>query len=76
MIDEEEKVSFNNQLDIFIEEIQEVFHLNYEKAIKMIIDGILNSPHFQEEFYILKNETWDEESVWIGSVKIVRRKAH
>ena len=76
MIDEEEKVSFNNRLDTFIEEIQEVFHLNYEKAIKMIIDGILNSPHVQEEFYTLKNETWDEESVWIGSVKIVRRKAH
>ena len=76
MIDEEGKVSFNNQLDVFIKEIEEVFHLNYEKAIKIIIDGILNSPHFQEEFYILKNETWDEESVWIGSVKIVRRKAH
>ena len=76
MIEEEGKLSFNNQLDVFIKEIQEVFHLNYEKAIKMIIDGILNSPHFQEEFYILKNETWDEESVWIGSVKIVRRKAH
>jgi len=76
MIDEEEKVSFNNQLDTFIEEIQEVFHLNYEKAIEMIIDGIFNSPHFQEEFYTLKNETWDEESVWVGSVKIVRRKVH
>ena len=76
MFEEEGKLSFNNQLDVFIKEIQEVFHLNYEKAIKMIIDGILNSPHFQEEFYILKNEIWDEESVWIGSMKIVRRKAH
>ena len=52
------------------------YRIDCAKAIKIIIDGILNSPHFQEEFYILKNETWDEESVWIGSVKIVRRKAH
>jgi len=42
----------------------------------MIVDGILNSPQFQEEFYVLKNETWDKESVWVGSVKIVRRKSH
>jgi len=76
MIDEEGKVSFNNQIDAFIKEIQEVFHLNYEEAIRMIIDGILDSPQFQEEFYVLKNETWDEESVWVGSVKIVRRKVH
>ena len=76
MIDREEKVSFNNQVDTFIKEIQEIFHLSYEETIRMIIDDILNSPQFREEFYILKNKTWDEESVWVGSVKIVRRKAH
>jgi len=76
MIDGEEKVSFNNQVDTFIKEIQEIFHLSYEETIRMIIDDILNSPQFREEFYILNNKTWDEESVWVGSVKIVRRKAH
>jgi len=76
MIDKEGKVSFNKQLDAFIKEIREVFHLNYEEAIRMIIDGILNSPQFQEEFYVLKNETWDEESVWIENLKIIRRKSY
>ena len=76
MIDGEEKVSFNNQVDTFIKEIQEIFHLSYEETIRMIIDDILNPPQFREEFYILNNKTWDEESVWVGSVKIVRRKAH
>ena len=76
MIDGEEKVSFNNQVDTFIKEIQEIFHLSYEETIRMIIDDILNSPQFREEFYILNNKTWDEESVWVGSVKIVRRKVH
>ncbi len=76
MIDEEEKETFNKQLDIFIREIQEDLHLSYEETIRMIIDSILNSSRFREEFYILNNETWDEESVWIGNMKIIRRKAY
>ena len=35
----------------------------------MLVDGILNSLWFQEEFCILKNETWSEKSVWIGNLK-------
>jgi len=73
MIDKEEQVSFNNQVDGFIKEIQEVFHLSYEEAIWMILDSILNSLRFQEEFYILKNETWNEKSVWIENLKIVQK---
>ena len=76
MIDEEEKETFNKQLDIFIRGIQKDLHLSYEKTIRMIIDSILNSSRFREEFYILNNETRDEESVWIGNMKIIRRKAY
>ncbi len=76
MIDDEEKDYFNKQLDDFIREIQEDIHLSYEETIRMMIDSILNSSRFREEFYILNNETWDEESIWIGNMKIIQRKAH
>jgi len=69
MIDDEEKETFNKLLDGFIKEIQEDFHLSYEETIWMLVDGILNSLWFQEEFCILKNETWSEKSVWIGNLK-------
>jgi len=69
MIDDEEKETFNKLLDGFIKEIQEDFHLSYEETIWMLVDGILNSLWFREEFCILKNETWSEKSVWIGNLK-------
>jgi len=73
MIDDEEKDYFNKQLDDFIREIQESLHLSYKETIWMIVDGILNSPWFQKEFCILKNETWSEKSVWIENFKIVQK---
>ena len=76
MIDDEEKEYFSKQLDGFIKNIQEIFHLSYEEAIQMIVDSILNSSRFREEFYILNNEIRDEESVMDRNMKIVRRKAH
>ncbi len=72
MTDDKEKRIFSKQLDVFIKEIQEKLHLSYKEAIWIIFNGILNSPQFQEEFYILKNETWGEKSVWIGNLKIVQ----
>jgi len=76
MIDDEEKEYFSKQLDGFIKNIQEIFHLSYEEAIQMTVDSILNSSRFREEFYILNNEIRDEESVMDRNMKIVRRKAH
>jgi len=73
MLDDEEKKNFDKQLDSFIKEIEERFHLDYKDAIWVIVDGILNSPRFQKEFYILKNLTWNEKSAWIGNLKIVQK---
>jgi len=44
MLDDEEKEKFDKQLDSFIEEVKERFHLDYKDTIWVIIDSILNSP--------------------------------
>ena len=58
---------------LLLKKYKRFFHLSYEQAIWMILDSILNSPRFQEEFYVLKNETWNERSVWIENLKIVQK---
>ncbi len=73
MLYDKEKGYFNKQLDGFIKEVQERFHINYEEAVWEIINGIFNSPQFQEKFYILNNLTWNTKSVWIGNLKIVQK---
>jgi len=73
MLDVKEKKNLDKQLNSFIEEIEEQFHLDYKDTIWVVIDGILNSPRFQKEFYILKNLMWNEKSAWIGNLKIVQK---
>ena len=56
MLDDKEKEKFDKQLDSFIEEVKERFHLDYKDAIWVIIDSILNSPRFQKGIlYFKKN---------------------
>jgi len=43
MLDDKEKEYFNKQLDGFIREVQERFHLTYEEALREIFNRALDS---------------------------------